>query len=399
MTTSLAKYIKKYPAVITAVMVFVFFTGYYVLLLFRHTSSDIQAHAGIAYAYAVNGDKLFPNFLYFFLVAMFAGFSKNMHMYYAAAVLLISVAIAAKYYLSARMIQRYCSISNNEPLRYVVPSLMLLFVFALPGINFFENNQFYYGLLPPNVWHNSTVIFLAPFSILLFFKSFQLFFTNAVADKKLLIQVFILVLLNAFIKPSFLFTIIPAVFIVAVFNAFSKKSITGFRALLPYIAGLVAVALQYYLIFRQNHISGVVDGGTASEVVVAPFEVWKYYSPNIAVSFIASFFFPLVYIVVSKGQVLKNTMVQFALLNYTGGIAVWVLFAEEGFRKYDANFCWQAIIGAYLLYLCLLIQFINDRKAGSMNKLQLLVTGGSFMLHFLWGIVYWAKIIIFKSYL
>lgn len=399
MSLSRLKNDKRIQALLILIAVFVFFAGYFVLLLFRHTSSDIQAHAGIAYAYAVNGDKLFPNFLYFFLVAFLSGFSANMHIYYAASVVLIAAAVAAKFFISKKMLQQYCGSRNIGKESFLLPAVMMLFVFALPSLNFFNFNQYYYGQLPPNVWHNSTVIFLMPFSILLFFSSCQLLYEEKKPVKPLLIRIFILVIINALIKPSFLFTIIPAVGIIALFKAIAKRSLYFAGILLPYVAGVFVVALQYYLIFKQNHISGVVDEGTKSDVSIAPFEVWSYYSVNMLWSFVASCFFPLVYFISTKAAILKKPMVQLASLNYLGAVAVWVLFAETGFRKYHANFCWQAIVASYLLFLTLLIQFIKDSKSGEINKWQRIVTGGAFLLHFVWGVVYWLKIIIFKTYI
>lgn len=391
---------QNYKTVFTAAaLVFIFFLGYYVLLLFRHTPSDIQAHAGIAYAYVNNNDKLFPNFLYFFLVAVFAGFSANMYAYYAASVILICIAITAKYIITQQYLKKHIDGTGYQMSVYTVLAVMMLFVFALPAVNFFTNHQYYYGLLPPNVWHNSTVIFLMPFSILLFFKSYQLLFSEKPAERRLLIQVFLLVILNAFIKPSFLFTIIPAVFLFFTWQKISGKIATPFYLLvLPYLAGLAVIVIEYYLIFKQGHISSTVNSNTGAAVVIAPFSVWKYYSPNIFVSFITSAFFPLVYILFTKGRVVRNKMVSFSLLNYAGAVAVWVLFAEEGSRKYDANFCWQAIIASYLLFLTLLIQFVKDRGSKKISQWQQYIIGGAFLLHFVWGVFYWVKIIIFKSY-
>jgi len=380
-------------------IVFAFFLGYYLLLLFGHTSSDIQAHAKIAYSYAVNNDKLFPNFLYFFLVAVLAGFSKNVYAYYAASVILICLALAAKFLITQHYLKKYLNNKNYKPVYYTVLAVMMLFVFALPGVNFFTDRQFYYGTLPPNVWHNSTVIFLMPFSVLLFFVSFELFFSGTVLSKKGLLLVFALVIVNAFIKPSFLFTIIPTVFIFFCWNIFIKKASTAFyTSLVPYIAGLLVIAAEYYLIFNQGHVSSVVNADTASSVAIEPFAVWKNYSPNMLVSFIGSCFFPLIYIVITKGAVLKKRLVQFALVNYTGAMLMWILFAEEGYRKFDANFCWQAIVGAYLLFLSLLISYINDCFTRQVSKKQQYIIGAAFLLHFVWGVIYWLKIIIFKDY-
>jgi hypothetical protein len=226
-----------------------------------------------------------------------------------------------------------------------------------------------------------------------------LLFSGIAVSKKGLLQIFVLVIINAFIKPSFLFTVIPTVFVFFCWNKFVKKTTASvYSGLVPYIAGLLVIAAEYYLIFKQGHISSVVNSDTAASVAVEPFVVWKNYSPNMLVSFAASFFFPLLYIVVTKGAVLKKQLVQFAMVNYAGAMLMWILFAEEGNRKFDANFCWQAIVAAYLLFLSLLISYMNDCYTKQISKKQQYIIGTAFLLHFVWGVVYWLKIIIFKDY-
>jgi hypothetical protein len=377
---------------------FFIFLGYYLLLLFRHTNSDIQAHAQIAYSYAVNNDKLFPNFLYFFLVAMLAGFSKNIYLYYGASVFLISLALCFKFFLSQYYLRKYSLPEKNKP-GYLLPAIAMMFAFALPGVNFFQSNEYYLGQLPPNVWHNSTVIFLMPFTILLFFKSYNLLFSDTINKQERQWQIFLLIVVNALIKPSFLFTLIPSVFFFFVwFNLFSKTNKKKMRLLLPFAAGLAFIAIEYYLIFTRGHISNVVSSSLKSSVIIEPFLVWKNYSPNMLIALITSCFFPLVYVLISKGKVLKNTMVQFAGINYIAALGIWILFAEEGVRKFDANFCWQVIVASYLLFFSFLLHFFNENKLHSLNGSKQYVVGGAFLLHFIWGIVYWMKIIIFRGY-
>jgi hypothetical protein len=380
------------------IVVFIVFLGYYLLLLFRHTSSDIQAHANIAYSYAVNNDKLFPNFLYFFLVALFAGFSKNIYLYYGASAVLISLALSFKFFLSQYYLRKY-SLSENSKTSYLLSATAMMFAFALPGINFFQSNEYYLGQLPPNVWHNSTVIFLMPFAILLFFKSYNLLFIDSVSKREEQWHIFFLIVANTLIKPSFLFTLIPSVFFFFVwFSLFSKTNKKRMRLLLPFIAGLVFIAIEYYLIYIRAHISNVANSAAKSRVIIEPFVVWKNYSPNMLVALITSCFFPLIYVLISRGKVLKNTMVQFAGFNYIVALGIFILFAEEGPRKFDANFCWQVIVAAYLLFFSFLLHFIKENKIKSLSRINQYIIGSTFLLHFIWGIVYWIKIIIFRGY-
>ncbi|MFN8251946.1 MAG: hypothetical protein U0V75_08700 [Ferruginibacter sp.] len=61
---------------------------------------------------------------------------------------------------------------------------------------------------------------------------------------------------------------------------------------------MAVLGLQYYLIFRQNHISAVVDAGTNFGVVLAPFEVCEIlFAQYSSIVCLSSFFFPLVYII------------------------------------------------------------------------------------------------------
>ncbi|MGF2413936.1 MAG: hypothetical protein ACQUYJ_16510, partial [Ferruginibacter sp.] len=331
---------------IAALVIFLFFTVYYFIILYLRVSTDIQPHAAVAYSFAVNDDKLTPNFLYFVLVALLSGFSNYYPLYYGASILLLAGAITAKFLLNNGYLNKYALLGDNKLLSFIL-SFAMLCVFALPGLNFFEVKDFYLGQLAPNVWHNSTVIFLMPFAMLLFFKSYELLVLSKTAkNKNLLVQVGVLIVINVLIKPSFLFTLLPSVFIFFVYNKlFSQGSSNRFAHLLPYIFGLLFIAVEYYIIYRLGYTSSVTSTqGETSKVIVAPFKVWQHFSSNIVIAIITSLFFPLVYLAVSKGQVLKNKIVQFAVLNFVIGLSIWILFAEEGVRMFHGNFFWQVVV-------------------------------------------------------
>jgi len=168
--------------------------------------------------------------------------------------------------------------------------------------------------------------------------------------------------------------------------------------LVPFLAGLLFIAIEYYLIYNLGHISKIVNSDKEAGVAIEPFVVWSNYSPNTLVAFLTSCFFPIVYCIVSKGAIFKEKMVQFATVNYIMGLSIWILFAEQGYRKFDANFCWQLIVASYLLFLSFLIQFVNDCRQRNIGINKQYIIGGAFLLHFIWGLVYWVKIIIFRGY-
>ncbi len=385
---------------IAALVIFLFFAVYYFIILYLRVSTDIQPHAAMAHSFAVNHDKLTPNFLYFILLAFLSGFSKYYPFYYVASIILLSAAISAKFLLNDLYLRKYVLLNDNKLLSFIL-SFAMLFVFALPGLNFFQVKDFYLGQIVPNVWHNSTVIFLMPFAILLFFKSYELLFLDKEhQSKNLLIQITVLIIINVLIKPSFLFTLLPSVFIFFCYNKlFSANSNNKFVQLLPYLVGIFFIAVEYYIIYQLNYTSSVSSSeGESSKVIIAPFEVWKHFSNNIPITFISSLFFPLVYLVLSKGWVLKDKIVQFAGLNFFVGLSIWVLFAEDGGRMFHGNFFWQVVVACYLLFFSLLLHFVGDVKLKKLSNKKQLIIGVAFLLHFIWGAFYWLKIIIFNRY-
>jgi hypothetical protein len=385
---------------VASITVFLLFSVYYFFILYNRVATDIQVHAAIAHSFAANHDKLTPNFLYFFFVALLSGFSAYYPLYYVASIILISAAITAKFVLNDIYLKQYGGISDSK--NYALKlSFLLLFVFPLPGINYFYDGNFYFGQLAATVWHNSTVIFLMPFAILLFFTSYELLFSEANGKKKkLLFQIAALIILNALIKPSFLFTLLPAAGFCLFYDIlFAKKYGNKLYYLIPYAAGIAFIALEYYIIYRMNYISSKsLNDKELSSVVMAPFEVWRFFSRNIIVSLITSLLFPLVYCIVTKGQVLKNKLVQFSLLNFIFGVGIWILFAEEGARKFHANFYWQVVVTVYLLFFTMLIDFVNQIKLKKISPYKQVLVWIVFLLHFIWGLFYWMKIIIFNSY-
>jgi hypothetical protein len=275
-------------------------------------------------------------------------------------------------------------------------AVVLLFIFCLPGINFFKDKNFYLGQLAPNVWHNSTVIFLAPFSIILFFETIN-FLNQKVNNRFQQVLIFILVLLNALIKPSFLFTIIPVVFIFITFGFLKFGLRRTIQLALPYLAGFFLIVLEYILIYRLNTQSGF-GAKEQSSVILSPFEMWGHFSANMPVAFFTSCFFPIIYLVYSKGKVLKNQLVSFACMNFLFAILIWILFIETGFRRYHGNFYWQVVIANYLLFFSMLIHFLQQAKSQIMNTSAKRIIFAIFSLHFIWGVIYWVKIIWFRGY-
>ena len=98
-----------------------------------------------------------------------------------------------------------------------------------------------------------------------------------------MIQIAWLVAINALIKPSFLFTLLPSVLIFWGYNKFnSAHTHTKFLHLSPYLFGLLFVAAEYHVIYQLNYTNSaansIAQGNGHSSVILAPFEVWGSFS-------------------------------------------------------------------------------------------------------------------------
>ncbi len=377
-----------------AILLFVVFTIYYSLILYLRIGTDVQVHADMAFKFFKADGNITPNFLYYLLVGLLAGFSKYKIAYYLSSVILLSAAIVFKFLVNVFYLKKFISLNT---LTITLLAVMLLFIFSLPGVDFFANNDFYYGQLTPNVWHNSTIIFLAPFSLILFFETMH-YLNQKENSASHLLFIFMLILLNAVIKPSFLFTIIPVVFVFALYRFFISGIKNSIKLLLPYVAGILFIALEYFFIYKLNVRESVLSAKEASSVIFSPFEMWSHFSTNMPVAFITSCLFPVMYIFYTKGSVLKDQLVSFAGLNFLFAIFIWILFIETGFRRYHGNFYWQLVIANYLLFFTMLIHLLNQVRNNTNITISKKVLLALFILHFLWGVIYWVKIIWFYGY-
>jgi hypothetical protein len=380
---------------IIASIVLLIFCLYYFVVLYTRVATDIQAHIMVSYNFVNANGPLTPNFLYFILVAALAGFSKYKSLYYASSILLLAFALSLKYMANVFYVSKIDAEKIIAKNKIILLSVALLFIFCLPGIDLFKNDNYYLGQSAPNVWHNSTVIFLSPFAIMLFFETYSLLtgFT-----RKKWITVALLIIVNALIKPSFLFTIIPLMAIWAFFSGKTRFDKVKLSVYFLCAIGFAVISAEYFLIYIINKPSSGSNHSQNSSVSIEPFAVWKYYSSSILISVITSFLFPVLFFILTKGDILKDKLVKFSTLNCLAGLLIFVLLIEGGAGKYDGNFGWQMIIGNYLLFFILSIKFLLLSATGKITTVKVKILGTALLLHIGCGVVYFFKIVIFKSY-
>jgi hypothetical protein len=398
----------------TSVVIFTICLSIFVGFGLTPISTDINLHAEAIIRIA-NGNLSIPfNFLYYALIYIITFFSTDMKTIYLASILVLSCSIVAKYLITKQFLIKnlilpstsLSSFSNHKVTDrfYQVYSLILTFVFSLP-LSLMVGGYYYLGNTPPNIWHNSTTIFLMPFALLLFWQSYEQIKTPK-ADR--VVWISLLIIVNIIIKPSYFFVFLVCYPIFFIKN-FGWTKLTLIN-LIPILIGCFLLGIQYlgHYIWEIGSLSE--KGGHG--VTISLFTVWSHFSPDIPLSLLGSLLFPLLCIIFHWKTAVNHLLIKYACFQYLIAITIFAVFMENGPRQYHGNFGWQCIVASYILYLSASILFLeklglnknNDvfsnlirstLEISPKNKLILI----TLMLHFLAGIGYILKIFITRGYL
>lgn len=373
-----------------------FFCFFYFLV--ENVATDIQGHAYLVRLINQDQAEYSANFFYYFLVNIFSFFSNSKYVLETISCLLMSGSVVTKYALSKFILQNGIKLEKDNKLLISIFSFLLLFFSAIPDLFTLGTiNNWYLGKLVPNVWHNSTTIFLMPFALYTFW---HLAIKNFDNEKPTLNwnELFlggILIILNVIIKPSFLFVFIP-IFSVFFLYKYGLKKIY-FQKMLPIFIGIFLIIIEYILIyyFKKSGLESKESGIAIS----SPFEIWsKYISINkIPQSILLSLLFPLYYLLFFFNEFIKDSVLKFASWMYLLGIIISIFIKETGSRMYDGNFFWQNVISLYILILLILRKLlINYFK--NKDDFKTLVGLFIFAIHVISGIAYVIKTFYYKNY-
>jgi hypothetical protein len=337
--------------------------------------TDIQDHH-YDLQMMLQGKHFVATFGYFLAVYILSFGIPHPYALIAGSVILLSLAVGVKYIL----IKKYLKIDQQKLL--LLFSISLLLLTNLPG-----PKNFLIGQFPPNLWHNSTSIFLMPFAIGLFWQGLK-YWENP--SQKIALNLLILLLINVIIKPSFVFVFVPVFGLMSLWRWKLSKAfwrIVGVGAI-----ALLLIILEYVAIFQWNSFRAGPQPETG--LTIAPFHVWSFHSSNIPWSLLASIAFPLSYIIIFPKRLKASFPLQFAWALFAFGLVIFILIAETGLREYDANFIWQCYISNFLLFLVT----VKDWQQNQISTTLTLSLTLLFSPHLLSGIAYLVKIFILKNY-
>lgn len=275
------------------------------------------------------------------------------------------------------IVYKYCS-KKCITSKIGIATVAFLTVIIGPMYLPFYNEYVYVGQGSPNVWHNPTNLCVRPIAIVTFWLFCDLFKKQREKQairKSESVLLSLLIILGQMAKPSLIQILIPGIvlYLVLVYRE-CKDTFFDFAKLIMGILfpGICLLVFQYVISF---YVSSMADGG----VVIAPFAFLKEFSPNIFISFVLGYAFPL-YVYITNSGLLKNIETRFALCLAVSGLLESVFFAESGSRMNHGNLFWGYLLGMFIVYMVSILQFFSiniDRK----NKAETMkYVGGCLLL-------------------
>jgi hypothetical protein len=338
-------------------------------------------------------------FLFYLITNVFSGFSLSTETIYQASLVLIALSKAAFWAVAFQFLHRYSGLP--KAISMIVVCLIMIYSAIPDPYSFLKLHFLYVGKIVPNVWHNGTVIFNLPISVLLFIQQLKIIEGKSDYSVKTVLVILLLAILTAISKPSFMLVYIPTTALFFLINhGISKKF---FQSIIPlFFAGLVLV-LQYYLIFELN--IGLMDDEKRGIGLSLPFENYYNWYPVWFLPFalLFSLGFPLAFhFLYAKNHFSwkKDKDYYYSILLFVIGFLYAGFLVEEGSQRMSGNFAWQMVI-LYNIHLLVIakkwIPTLNSNWKTWTNSNKVLVS--LFALHIIGGLVYLAKYFLTYSYM
>jgi len=378
--------------IVLPILFLLLFVAYYSLLkVIPADYNDIHDHAAFARKMCTGEIPYTGNFLVYLLVNIFSFFTAKVTLTEISLCLLLAFAGAYRYFLSLKMIENVVGDQKYDYWKNILLAISMMFVFAIPVPGYFLGDQYMYiGTYVPNVWHNSTILFLFPFAMLLFYFSYeQLIEFNAKRNWWILG----LILLNLFIKPSYFFVLISVYPLFLLSKYHFKKEF--WYTIVPLIVGFLILILQYWIIYKIT----VPNAKDASSVIFLPF----YKNPEfddlylIPIAMVFSLLFPLLYSVLNICKIIKSRVFWYTLFSFIVSVLIFFFLSESGPRASHGNFYWQIVICTWFCFFVALLALMKDFKTtGKTLKNNFLLS--IFTIHVIIGIIYFVRILVTGGY-
>jgi hypothetical protein len=374
---------------------------YWYIILVENVPTDIQIHLQYLAQQVCTDHQTIPaNGGFYLVVWLLAGFSCNYTLLSKIAVVFLGACWGTAVYLSGLVgAQIICgrataTLSASKAATVLVAAITSCLVFPV----LVSRSPFYIGLIPPNVYHNSTWISALPWVIAVFGLGLRQLQGEA---KSLRTEAYIgvLLLVGAFFKPSFAFVFIPTYALLRVsqlpWHRWHTLVLPLGIALLPVVL-LVVGQVVWLALYSQTTL------GEKIHLALAFPAGWRYAMPHLPWSrallrFCSSFALPaLAYYL--RPDWLKRVPHQFSLLCAGIGFLLFMLVYETGVRAKHGNFLWQCFYANHLLYWMIILSALNWQPSSASEYSRRNFLWAAIGLNLVSGLLYLTILVVTKSF-
>ncbi|NVJ86794.1 MAG: hypothetical protein HWE15_10850 [Algoriphagus sp.] len=357
----------------------------YFLIRYGRYGVDIKTHNFFLEEYLENGFFPIPPG-YYALIYLLDLLVRIKYPFVVSSLLTLTFFIWWKYTIVFKWLQEEGVKEHREALGL---SLALIFFGPLvfPPV---EGDFWYLGKFTPSIWHNSTLIAVFPFSLILFRKTMDWWKNYELKFPWNILGLSFAIIL---IKPSFLFCYIPLFPLFSGYYHGFRSRFFGYS--IGISVGLLAVIwLEKILIYNWDPM--VLDYFQKNEIPqiqIRPLKVWLHYAFEPFWDFFSSFSLTVLFLIFWGRKAFQNQTFVFSFALLVFAILIYLLLAETGFREWHANFYWQIPI-TYLIHLIIMVVWVYQerQKDFQTSKWKFSLFYVVFSLHVLSGVAYWARI-------
>jgi hypothetical protein len=255
-----------------------------------------------------------------------------------SAAVVLALAVALRGGLTYRELS-----SALPPGETAVVCFALAFVMALP--NWWNFPAVYLGQVHPNIWHNPTAVFAAPFAVLVFLAALRYWDAPGIGAAA---AVGVWSALCALAKPNYLLAFLPCfgpVLLLLLAPLARRRQLAPAAGFGQFLAAfgppLCVLALQYYWSY-----------GGDSRVVWAPLAAWSLHTSHMPESAALGLAYPLVVAACYPRQLASDRRALFAWCVLAAAVAQYALLAEEPAERFRAgNFGWALVPASYIVFM------------------------------------------------
>ncbi|MDJ0364564.1 hypothetical protein QMK33_05320 [Hymenobacter sp. H14-R3] len=380
-------------AILLSVLTVVITMGYYMLLIgVLHRITDIQLHVSMLYNVCLGQGSVPANAGFYEVVHLLSGFTCNPGRLLIIAIIVVAMAWGGLVGVSAyggigllqqgELIQRISTTANVKGMA-LVAALGSCLLFPLPV----STASWYVGLLPPNVYHNSTIITAMPFSIAAVVLGTQCLAAGGAVNWCKDLYLALVLATGAIFKPSYAFAFVPAYAVLFLLQ--SRLQVVQIMRLALAIVPVLLVILGQ-LMWTNHHPQDTLGG--ASHVGFAFLAGWHTFVPDysswhVLGCAVSSFLVPIVAYGL-RPDWLRLPAHRLGLLSLLVGFGVFLFVYETGPRAMHGNFIWQVIAANHVLHWIILLATLSWIPVNISQRRKKMVLLTLLIIEVLCGVTY-----------